>query len=110
MDRRHILPFKNMLTTLTQSKVENQDYFKEGLNKALEERFCVRYTGGMIVYKGETNYTLVLNLANQDNPLIIAGDFQTDEQFLNYIIQEMIERRMFMFSRFDRIDRVYGSH
>lgn len=96
-----------MYTSLTQTKVENQEYFREGLNNALKERFGVCYTGGMVVYKGDTNYTLALHLANADNPQIIAGDFTTDEEFLNYIIQEMFDRKMFMFAQFDRINRVY---
>lgn len=97
-----------MFTSLSQTKVDNQDYFRDGLNEALKEAYCKEYNGGMVVYKGEGIYTLAMHLANADNPQILAGDFPNDASFLDYICKEIIGKRMFVTTVYGRLNRVYN--
>lgn len=91
---------------MTQEKVENQQWFKDKLNEILA-KYCYVYTGDMTVYKSSTIYTLALHLLDRESPLIMAGEFLTDESFMEYIAKEMQARKLFERVKYSKLNRVY---
>lgn len=61
----------------------------------IEKRYKKKYIGGITVTKLLSGYKLVLDLGNPDKRLIqIASDCDSEEDFLKFIEQELISRRL----------------
>ena len=61
----------------------------------IEKRYKRKYVGGIKVTKLLSGYKLVLDLGNPDKRVIqIAADFESEEDFLKYIEQELISRQL----------------
>lgn len=87
------------------STYENQQYIMDKLNEWLNEVYCVEYIGGFKVYKDDIRYSLYLNFLNQDRPMIIAGEFFSDEEFIEYLKKQMRERALFSTTQYFRLTR-----
>ena len=61
----------------------------------IEKRYKRKYTGGIKVTKLISGYKLVLDLGNPDKRIIqISADYESEEDFLKYIEQELISRQL----------------
>ena len=61
----------------------------------IEKRYQRKYTGGIKVTRLVSGYKLILDLGNPDKRVIqIAADFESEEDFLKYIEQELISRQL----------------
>jgi hypothetical protein len=59
----------------------------------IEKRYKRKYTGGIKVTKLISGYKLVLDLGNPDKRIIqISADYESEEDFLKFIEQELISR------------------
>lgn len=88
------------------STYENQQYIMDKINEYLREVYCVEYTGGYRIYKDDIRYSLYLNFLNYDRPMIIAGEFFSDEAFIEYIKKQMRERSLFSTTQYFRLLKV----
>lgn len=66
------------------------------IEKYLCERHEVKYTGKFQYTVDDTSYSLLWNLNNQDKPMVIAGDFESEEDFYNYVCKEIDTRKFFL--------------
>lgn len=78
-----------------QKPYENGSYIMSKLNEYLADKFCLIYDGGYRVYKDDIRYSLYLNFMNYDKPMIISGEFFSDDDFVSYLIKEMRMRHLF---------------
>lgn len=61
----------------------------------IEKRYKRKYTGGIKVTKLISGYKLVLDLGNPDKRIIqISADYESEEDFLKFIEQELISRQL----------------
>ena len=61
----------------------------------IEKRYNRKYTGGIKVTKLISGYKLVLDLGNPDKRIIqISADYESEEDFLKFIEQELISRQL----------------
>ena len=61
----------------------------------IEKRYKRKYVGGITVKKLLSGYKLILDLGNPDKRIIqIAGDYESEEDFLKYVEQELISRQL----------------
>ena len=61
----------------------------------IEKRYKRKYVGGITVTKLLSGYKLVLDLGNPDKRIIqIAADYESEEDFLKFIEQELISRQL----------------
>lgn len=78
----------------------------ERIHKYLNEVLCVEYTGKMTyrVNLETEEYTLEWPLNPVDNrPLVLMGQFNSEEDFYNYIIKEIKTKRFFLYKNFNAI-------
>ncbi len=68
----------------------------DNINKHLLNKHNMLYKGKMSVEKEGDSYTLLLNLNNQDRPLVIAGEFDSDEEFTTYANKELDNKKPFL--------------
>lgn len=79
----------------------NQNYIMAKLNEYLMDVYCLYYRGGYTIYKMGDSYTLYIDFLNKDFPVIIAGDFLSDDDFIEYLKKEMRERGLFNTNYFE---------
>ena len=61
----------------------------------IEKRYKRKYTGGIKVTKLISGYKLILDLGNPDKRIIqISADYESEEDFLKFIEQELISRQL----------------
>lgn len=61
----------------------------------IEKRYKRKYVGGITVTKLLSGYKLVLDLGNPDKRIIqISADYESEEDFLKFIEQELISRQL----------------
>ena len=61
----------------------------------IEKRYKRKYVGGITVKKLLSGYKLVLDLGNPDKKVIqISADYDSEEDFLKFIEQELISRQL----------------
>ena len=61
----------------------------------IEKRYKRKYVGGISVKKLLSGYKLVLDLGNPDKRVIqISADYESEEDFLKFIEQELISRQL----------------
>lgn len=75
----------------------------EKLNKYLEEVLCVQYTGTLLYFHQEDSdeYKLTWPLNPDDNrPLVLMGQFDSEDDFYKYIIKEIKNKRFHLFKNF----------
>ena len=61
----------------------------------IEKRYQRKYVGGIKVTKLISGYKLVLDLGNPDKKMIqISADYESEEDFLKFIEQELISRQL----------------
>ena len=78
----------------------------ERIHKYLNEVLCVEYTGKMTyrVNLETEEHTLEWPLNPVDNrPLVLMGQFNSEEDFYNYIIKEIKTKRFFLYKNFNAI-------
>lgn len=78
-----------------QEPYEGGEYIMSKLNEYLAEKFCMIYDGGYRVYKDDIRYSIYLHFLCYDKPMIISGEFFSDDDFIAYLIKEMRERHLF---------------
>ena len=65
----------------------------------IEKRYKRKYVGGIKVTKlgtGREGYKLVLDLGNPDKRILqISADYESEEDFLKYVEQELISRQLY---------------
>ena len=61
----------------------------------IEKRYKCKYVGGIEVKKLLSGYKLVLDLGIPDKRVIqISADYESEEDFLKYVEQELISRQL----------------
>lgn len=71
------------------------NHLEKNILDIIEKRYQRKYTGGIQVTKLISGYKLVLDLGNPDKRAIqICADFESEEDFLKYIEQELISRQL----------------
>ena len=71
------------------------NHLEKAILDIIEKRYKRRYVGGIEVTRLLTGYKLVLDLGNPDKRILqISIDCDTEEDFLNYIEQELISRQL----------------
>ena len=61
----------------------------------IEKRYKRKYVGGIKVTKLPSGYKLVLDLGNPDKRVLhISADYDSEEDFLKFIEQELISRQL----------------
>ena len=61
----------------------------------IEKRYKRKYVGGITVKKLLSGFKLILDLGNPDKRIIqIAGDYESEEDFLKYVERELISRQL----------------
>lgn len=71
------------------------NHLEKSILDIIEKRYKRKYVGGITVTKLISGYRLILDLGNPDKRTIqIAGDFESEEDFLKYIEQELISRQL----------------
>lgn len=71
------------------------NHLEKAILDIIEKRYKRRYVGGIEVTRLLTGYKLVLDLGNPDKRVLqISIDCDTEEDFLNYIEQELISRQL----------------
>ena len=65
---------------------------KEAILAYMKEWYKAEYIGYSEVIKDGTIYSFILGIPNYYSATIISGDFNTDEEFLEYIFKELRER------------------
>lgn len=71
------------------------NHLEQSILDIIEKRYKRKYVGGIKVTKLISGYKLVLDLGNPDKRIIqIAADFESEEDFLKYIEQELISRQL----------------
>ncbi len=61
----------------------------------IAKRYQRKYVGGIKVTKLISGYKLVLDLGNPDKKMIqISADYESEEDFLKFIEQELISRQL----------------
>ena len=71
------------------------NHLEKSILDIIEKRYKRKYIGGIKVTKLLSGYKLILDLGNPDKNVIqIAGDFNSEEDFLKYIEQELISRQL----------------
>lgn len=58
------------------------------------------YTGAFKYKNENTMYELSWALNDQDHPLMMAGDFENEDQFFNYVCKEIDAKRFFLRKHF----------
>lgn len=87
--------YPNELTITEQNYIWTDSPIINKLNEYLISTYGVCYNKGYKIFIDEDNYTLYLDLNNPDRPTIIAGQFESEEDFTNYLIKEMRRRGLF---------------
>ncbi len=75
------------------------------------EKYEVCYNRPLPIEIDGNNYLCKLYLAHDWRPIIIQGEFESDEQFLTYMKKEIDQRRLHTvwFSRlYKELDSIYG--
>lgn len=70
------------------------DFEAEIINYILE-KYQIRYNSQIKVTSEDGVYGLEFALNRENKPLVISGDFDSDESFLNYVKKEIDKRRFF---------------
>ena len=61
----------------------------------IEKRYKRKYVGGIKVTRLPSGYKLVLDLGNPDKRILqISADYDSEEDFLKFIEQELISRQL----------------
>jgi hypothetical protein len=69
------------------------NHLEKTILEIIEKRYKRKYTGGIKVTKLLSGYKLVLDLGNPDKRLLqISADYESEEDFLKFIEQELISR------------------
>ena len=77
----------------------------------IKDKYNYCYNRQLIVNRDEDIYTCEMYLNKDYRPLIIQGQFNSDEDFLNFIYKEMDSRRLYTvsFSNLEKqLDHIYG--
>jgi len=77
-----------------------EDYVTEHpVLDAIKEYICTQYkllyTGRSKLFREGNVYVLHFNLNNDERPIILAGDFSTDADFINYFKREFRNRSLY---------------
>ena len=56
--------------------------------------FQVEYNKSMRLYLDDTSYVIYISLNNTERPLMMGGDFESDEDFIHYIEGELKKRKL----------------
>lgn len=70
------------------------------INKWLIEEHGVYYNKSYELFMDKPDYSLYLHLNNRDRPLILAGQFDSDDKFIDYIKKELNSRKTFWIEYF----------
>ena len=71
------------------------NHLEKTILEIIEKRYKRKYTGGIKVTKLLSGYKLVLDLGNPDKRLLqISADYESEEDFLKFIEQELISRQL----------------
>ena len=71
------------------------NHLEEQILDIIEKRYKRKYVGGIKVTKLISGYKLILDLGNPDKRIIqISADYESEEDFLKYIEQELISRQL----------------
>jgi hypothetical protein len=70
------------------------DIIQEFLNY-IQCKYEKIYTAPIQLVQNETSYSVYMALNNVDKPLCIGGDFETDQQFLDYLKKEFDARKLY---------------
>lgn len=70
------------------------DIIKE-IKSRLLEKYDVCYMQGMTLEQNGNQYILTVDLNNSDKPLYLSGEFESDEKFVNFIMEEFRIRKPF---------------
>ena len=71
------------------------NHLEKAILDIIEKRYKRKYIGGIKVTKLLSGYKLVLDLDNPDKRVIqIAADYESEEDFLKFIEQELISRQL----------------
>jgi hypothetical protein len=85
---------KNGLTITEVPQYNNPNIMIE-INKWLEDTYQVSYNKTYELYKLDEEYSLYLHLNKQDRPLILSGQFTSDEAFIEFCKKELRFKRPF---------------
>ena len=82
-----------------------QDYVTEHpiigvIRQWLCDEFGIIYTGNFKLYLEEDNYGLGLEMGNFERPIIIGGQFESDEDFINYYKKEFRIKQLYRIELF----------
>lgn len=74
--------------------------FELELKNYFRDRYCYEYNSQIILDKNESSYVLQFSLNRENKPLIIGGEFSSDESFLEYVKKEIDKRRVYLLQVF----------
>ena len=71
------------------------NHLEKSILDIIEKRYKRKYVGGIKVTKLVSGYKLILDLGNPDKRILqISADYESEEDFLKYIEQELISRQL----------------
>ena len=71
------------------------NHLEKSILDIIEKRYKRKYVGGIKVTKLISGYKLILDLGNPDKRIIqISADYESEEDFLKFIEQELISRQL----------------
>lgn len=61
----------------------------------IQEVYCIKYTKKFKLYKEEDNYAFGIEIGNFERPIIVAGQFESDADFLRYLKEEFKFKQLY---------------